>query len=176
MILRLLTLLHTCSFESFSLRLLLTRTFFRSRSFFHSRSNSTMDLLQSSVSWYTCSLDFSNSASKMLNSEENQLVSFSITSTAIFVSSSDYSRFVFKLQQSDHWLVKIWRILHIDWLHWAMLGITAIHKNRQHRRGYRRGKNMATINCRVTIVSFALLFIFPTNALDNGLALTPPSK
>jgi len=33
---------------------------------------------------------------------------------------------------------------------------------------------MATNNCGVVIISFALLFIFPTNALDNGLAITPP--
>lgn len=33
---------------------------------------------------------------------------------------------------------------------------------------------MATGTCGV--ISFAFLFIFPTNALDNGLAITPPSK
>lgn len=88
---------YTCSRESFSLNLLLTRTFFRRHSFLHSSSNSTIDLLHSSVPWNTCSLDFSNSASKTLNSAENQLFFFSIMSSAIFVGSSDYSRFVFKL-------------------------------------------------------------------------------
>lgn len=141
-----------------------------------------MDLLQNSVSWYTCSFDFSNSASKMLNSEENHMVSFSITSSAIFVSSSDHIR---ALCSNFHNLIVDWSkfskhctlIGYVEPL-WELPLVTKVD-NTGAATGAVTGavnKDMATNNCGVVIISFALLFIFPTNALDNGLAITPPSK
>ena len=84
----------TFSLHSCSRSLLLTRTFFISCSFLHKSSNSTIDRLQKNVSWNTCSLDFSYSASKSSSSTEKQF-SFLLEPSAIFISLKAIARALF---------------------------------------------------------------------------------
>lgn len=84
----------TFSLHSCSRSLLLTRTFFISCSFLHKSSNSTIERLQKNVSWNTCSLDLSYSASKSFSSTEKQF-SFLLEPSAIFISLIAIARALF---------------------------------------------------------------------------------